>query len=157
MFKRLWYGIIRRPPAPARVMTTSIASPLTQKLIGLMPLSAADTAVLDALQAPTLAVPRHRELISAGRGYDRLLILIHGLAIRCRVLRDGRRQVLNIAIPGDVIGFPACFFEAALYSITALTDTVVAPIPFTRLLGLFQEHPRVAAAIFWSFACEAAI
>jgi CRP-like cAMP-binding protein len=143
--------------APAKAMKTSIATPLTQKLAGLMSLSTADTAVLDALQSPTQAVPRHRELVSAGRCYDALLILIDGLAIRCRVLHYGRRQVLNIAIPGDVIGFPACFFEAALYLITALTDMVVAPVPFARLLALFEEHPRVAATIFWSFACEAAM
>jgi len=51
----------------SKAMTMSIATPLTRKLIDLMPLSAADVAVLDALQSPTLAVPRHREPISAGR------------------------------------------------------------------------------------------
>ena len=87
-------------------MKTLAATPLTRKLGGLVPLSAADAAALDALQSPTRAVPRHRELISAGAKYDGLLILIEGIAIRSRVLHDGRRQILNIAIPGDVIGFP---------------------------------------------------
>ena len=138
-------------------MTANSPNPLTRKLAQLAPLSAADTALLDSLQSPTRAVARHRELISAGRRYDGLLILIDGIAIRSRVLHDGRRQILNIAIPGDVIGFPACFFERALYSVTALSDTQVASVPFARLLGLFEEHPRVAATVFWSFACEAAI
>jgi CRP-like cAMP-binding protein len=130
---------------------------MTQKLAHLVPLSAADAAVLDALQSLTQSVARRRELISVGRRYDGLLILIEGVAVRSRVLRDGRRQILNIAIPGDVIGFPACFFETALYSVTALTDALVSSVPFARLLGLFEEHPRVAATIFWSFACEAAM
>ena len=64
---------------------------------------------------------------------------------------------MNIALPGDFIGFPACFFEDAPYSFDALTDTVLAPIPFTALIGLFEKQPRLAAAIFWSFSLEAAI
>src|SRR5438067_4817200 len=138
-------------------MAPKLATPLTQKLTQLVPLAAADAAVIDALQSPTRGIARHRELITAGRKYDGLLILIEGIAIRSRVFHDGRRQILNIAIPGDIIGFPACFFETALYSVTALTETQVAAAPFTQLLSLFEEHPRVAATIFWSFACEAAI
>jgi CRP-like cAMP-binding protein len=138
-------------------MQSPVATPLTKKLTRLVPLSAADAAVLDGLQSPIQAVPRHRELISTGRRYDGLLILLEGLAVRSRVFHDGRRQILNIAIPGDVIGFPACFFETALYSVTALTDALVSSVTFARLLALFEEHPRVAATIFWSFACEAAM
>jgi CRP-like cAMP-binding protein len=138
-------------------MRARLATPLTQKLARLVSLSAADAVVLDALQSPTRPVARNRELISAGRKYDGLLILIDGIAIRSRVLHDGRRQILNIAIPGDVIGFPVCFFENALYSVSAVTDTLVSPVSFVRLIGLFEEHPRVAATIFWSFSCEAAM
>ena len=138
-------------------MNSPLATPLTQKLARLVPLTALDAAILDGLQSPTRSVARHRELISAGTKYDALLILIDGIAVRIRVLHDGRRQILNIAIPGDVIGFPACFFETALYTVTALTDVLVASVPFARLLSLFEEHPRIAATIFWSFACEAAM
>ena len=132
-------------------------TPLTKKLATLLPMSDADAAILDSLQSPTRGIPRNREIISAGRKYDGLLILIDGIAARSRVLHDGRRQILNIAVPGDLLGFPACFFESALYSIIAITDTLVASLPFARLLGLFERHPRAAATIFWSFSCEAAM
>jgi CRP-like cAMP-binding protein len=132
-------------------------TPLTQKLANLVQISPSDAAVLDSLQSPARAVPRNREIISAGRGYDGLLILIDGIAMRSRVLPDGRRQVLNIAVPGDLLGFPACFFESALYSIIAVSDTLVASLSFAQLLGLFERHPRAAATIFWSFSCEAAM
>ncbi len=138
-------------------MKPRLANPLTHKLAQLASLSAADAAVIDALQSPTRSVLASRELITAGHKYDSLLVLVDGVAIRARILHDGRRQIINIAIPGDVIGFPACFFERALYSVIALTDTVVSVVPFPRLLGLFETHPRAAAAIFWSFSCEAAM
>jgi hypothetical protein len=53
--------------------------------------------------------------------------------MRYRVLHDGRRQVLNIVLPGDFIGFPGCFFDSALYSIATLSEAVVSAIPFACL------------------------
>jgi CRP-like cAMP-binding protein len=131
--------------------------PLARKLAWLAGLSPDETARFDALLSATRSVRRNREIITEGRNYETLLVLMEGSAIRYRVLRDGRRQVLNIVLPGDFIGFPGCFFESALYSVTALTDAVVSSVPFTVLIGLFDRYPRVAAAIFWSFACEAAL
>lgn len=142
-----------QPPAA----TAAVRTPLTHKLGRLIRLSPDEAAVLHNLQSATRLVRHNREIITQGRKYDALLVMIEGISVRYRILHDGRRQVLNIALPGDFIGFPACFFENAPYSIDALTDTVVAPIPFVALAGLFERQPRLAAAIFWSFSSEAAI
>lgn len=140
------------PTAQARLPT-----PLTRKLAWFAGLSQHEIETLEQLQTATQLVRRNREIVSEGRRYDSLFVLLEGVAVRHRVLHDGRRQVLNIALPGDFVGFPACFFETALYSITAVSDTNVSPVPFARLLGLFDEFPRLAATIFWSFGCEAAM
>jgi len=144
-------------PQPSQARQPCLATPLTRKLAQLVPLTAGEIAVLRDVQSATRLIGRNREIISEGRKYDGLLVLIEGVSIRYRVLHDGRRQVLNIALPGDFIGFPGCFFEHALYSITAMTDCVVSAIPFAQLLGFFETRPRLAAAIFWSFSCEAAM
>jgi CRP-like cAMP-binding protein len=134
-----------------------VRSSLAQKLAQFVTLSPAEAEVLEDLQS-TIRIVRHsREIISQGRRYDGLLMMVEGVAVRYRILRDGRRQVLNIALPGDLIGFPACFFERAPYAISALTDTVMGCIAFRALAGLFEGHPRLAAALFWSFSSEAAI
>ena len=132
-------------------------TPLSQKLSRLVALNPAETAVLNDFQSNPRHLARGREIVLEGRKYDGLLILIDGVALRYRVLQDGRRQVLNIILPGDFIGFPGCFFESALYSIAALGDCTVSPLPFSRLLGLFETHPRLGAAIFWSLSCETAM
>jgi CRP-like cAMP-binding protein len=132
-------------------------TPLAKKLAWFAGLSPDEVVPLDALQPATRAVRRNREIVTEGRNYEALLVLLEGSAIRYRVLRDGRRQVLNIVLPGDFIGFPGCFFESALYSVTALSDATVSSLSFAALIGLFDRAPRLAAAIFWSFACEAAI
>ena len=137
-----------RPPATA---------PLTAKLARSVSLSPQEMAVLAELQVPLRPVPRHREIITEGRTYSELFVVLEGIAIRYRVSHDGRRQVLNVVLPGDFIGFPACFFESALFSVAALTDTRVSSVPMTRLLSLFERHPRLAAILLWQFSCEAAM
>lgn len=136
---------------------TRPTSPLTRKLAWFAELSQDEVGMVERLPAASRLVRRNREIVTEGRHYDSLFVLLEGVAIRYRVLHDGRRQVLNIALPGDFVGFPACFFETALYSITALTDTMLAPVPFARLMALFEQCPRLAATIFWSFGCEAAM
>jgi len=132
-------------------------TPSARKLAWLAGLSPDETDAFDALLSAPRSVRRNREIVTEGRNYETLLVLLEGSAIRFRILRDGRRQILNIVLPGDFIGFPGCFFESALYSVTALTDAVVSSVPFTMLIALFGPSPRLAAAIFWSFACEAAL
>jgi CRP-like cAMP-binding protein len=142
---------------PVSLGHEGFASPLTQKLSHLIALSPAENELLRDLQSSPRRIVRGREIVAEGRKYDGLLILLDGVALRYRVLNDGRRQVLNIVLPGDLIGFPGCFFENALYSILALGDCTVSPVPFTRFLHLFETHSRLGAAIFWSLSCETAM
>src|SRR5215213_7176224 len=142
----------------ARVSETPrLATPLTDKLARSVDLSAKERTVLAELQVPTRTVPRNREIITEGRKYAELFVLLQGTAIRYRVSHDGRRQILNVALPGDFIGFPACFFETALFSVNALTETHISAVPMTRLLAVFERHARLAAILLWQFSCEAAM
>jgi len=136
---------------------SSLSLPLTRKLMQLVDLPPEEVTVLHGLQSKTRLVRRHREIVTQGQKYDALFVMMEGISIRYRILRDGRRQILNIALPGDFVGFPASFFERALYPISALTEVVIASIPFDVLIDLFERHPHLAAAIFWSFSSEAAI
>jgi CRP-like cAMP-binding protein len=131
--------------------------PLTRKLSRLMALSAEEVRLLHDWQSSPRRIARGREIVVEGRNYDGLFILLDGVALRYRVLADGRRQVLNIVLPGDIIGYPGCFFASALYSISALGSCTVSLVSFSRFLQVFEAHPRLGAAIFWSLSCETAM
>jgi CRP-like cAMP-binding protein len=77
-----------------------VRSSLAQKLAQFVTLSPAEAEVLEDLQSTIRMVRHSREIISQGRRYDGLLMMVEGVAVRYRILRDGRRQVLNIALPG---------------------------------------------------------
>ena len=143
-------------PQPPGTDATAV-SPLGQRLAQFASLSPDEVIVLTELQSAPRLVRHNREIIAQGRRHDALLVMVEGIAVRYRILRDGRRQVLNIALPGDLIGFPACFFETAPYSVSALTDTMLACIPFATLSRTFEPYPRLATAIVWLFAAEAAL
>jgi CRP-like cAMP-binding protein len=149
-------GRRRRQPVSVAPQLPPISA-LTRKLAARTSLSSPELGILDRLDDDTRPVAANRDIVTEGYKYDGLAVLREGIAIRYHVLRDGRRQILNVVLPGDFIGFPACFFDTALYSITALTGAVVSSIPFTRLFQLFGEYPRIGAAIFWLFSCEAAM
>lgn len=133
------------------------AFPLLERLQSYLPMTDAEAEFLRSLHEPRRKLPRHREIIVAGHRYDTLFILCEGFVSRYKVLPDGKRQVLNLGLPGDLMGFPSCLFQVAVNSVSSLTDVVVAPLSFATLFGMFTHFPRLAAALFWSSGCEMAM
>ena len=116
-----------------------------------------ETTALKRLESAARTVRRGTDIIVQGRTYDSVFVLAEGFALRYRILVDGRRQALNVSIPGDTIGYPACFFETALYSVSALSNAVIYAVSFAEIAAIFRDHPRLALAMFWSMARETAM
>jgi CRP-like cAMP-binding protein len=111
-------------------------APLTQKLSQCVPLAPNEILLLRDLQSGSRLFRRGQEIIVEGKTYRTLFIVMEGVAIRYRILRDGRRHVLSVLLPGDIAGIAACFFESSLYSIRTITDSWVSPVPLTRVMNL---------------------
>lgn len=137
--------------------TTAVSNAFIHRLSQLVPLTAEEIAILSELQANPRTVQRHRDIITEGRSYGSLFIILEGNAIRYRILHDGRRQIVNIVLPGDIVGALGYFMESSLYSTKALTEVLVATIPFARLNTLNETNPRLVTKIFWWFTCETTI
>lgn len=140
-------------------MTTKAALPrplplINQRLSPSLPLLAREATVLLDLAAVSRAVRPGQEIVSEGKRCSAIFLITEGIAIRYRILRDGQRHILNFILPGDFAGNVNCCFESALYSVKTLTHATMSPIPLTRLIGLFDSHPRLAVKLFWSFSCQ---
>jgi CRP-like cAMP-binding protein len=131
--------------------------PLVERLGSYLSLTPAEVEFLQSLHEPTRKFGRHRDIIVAGHRYDHVFILLSGFVSRFKVLPDGKRLVLNVGLPGDLIGFPACMFETAVNSVSSLTEIEVAAVSFTKMFSLFTRFPRIGATLFWSSACEVAM
>jgi CRP-like cAMP-binding protein len=83
-----------------------------------------------------------------------LYTLYSGWAFRYRTLPDGRRQILNFFLPGDLIGFQMSMLTAADHSVEALTEIELCVFPRKRVWRLFQEMPELAFQLSWLGARE---
>jgi CRP-like cAMP-binding protein len=153
----------RRPNRMAKMtiamspLRSGAAAPLTQKLGQSLSLAPSEVMSLRELQSGSRPFRRGQEIISEGKAHRTLFIVMEGVAFRYRILRDGRRHVLNVVLPGDIAGVPGCLFESALYSVKAVTDLWASPVPLTRLMDLFHTQPQLVAKLFWSFTWETAM
>lgn len=131
--------------------------PLIEKLGRFVDLGARERDYLLRMQGDFSRVRSGADVITAGHTYHSVFVLSRGMAIRYKVLHDGRRQILNLVLPGDLIGFPGCLYNRSLYSVTTLEESTICPIAFGEIFELFRRHARLSIAIFWLAGQEATL
>lgn len=102
-------------------------------------------------------IKRHKELIVDGEEFRQLCFVKDGYALRYKLLRNGKRQILNVILPGDVIGFPVSFFARSTYSVVALSDLRVNVCSIDAYVRLCFDRPQFGLALSWLAVQEAAI
>jgi CRP-like cAMP-binding protein len=71
-----------------------------------------------------------------------------GWLISYTVLQDGRRQVLELHCPGDVIGTPDMPFKHSTSNLLAIEECVLCPFPKSAIGVIFTRSPRLTALLF---------
>jgi CRP-like cAMP-binding protein len=110
-----------------------------------------------ALIESEIAVKKRRDLVVDGYEYRKLCFVEEGFAARYKLLRNGKRQVVNLVLPGDVIGLPGSFMQAARYSVIAVTDLKLQVCALESYVGLCHQTPQFALALSWLAVHEATI
>jgi CRP-like cAMP-binding protein len=131
--------------------------PFVARLSRFMQLSAADLSSLERIIEGERLVKKRKDLVVVGHEYRNLCFVKDGYAIRYKLLRSGKRQILNVILPGDVIGFPVSFFDRSIYSVVAVSDLTYNICPLDSYARLCYEQPQFGLALSWLAAHEAAI
>lgn len=76
-------------------------------------------------------------------------ILLSGWAIRYKTTRGGTRQIVNFLLPGDTIGLYGALFPTSDSGVELITDCLVAEFAPDELLSVFEQSPRLGAALCW--------
>ena len=121
------------------------------------PISDMELAFINEMKRDHLVYPAGAEIIAAGADQAELYTLYAGWAIRCKTLPDGRRQILNIILPGDLIGLQGAMFEAAAYSVEAITEVQLCLLPRRKVWSLFENMPELAFDVTWLGSREESI
>ena len=121
---------------------------------GFTPGTPEDLAFIDAFRSGSLAVRAGSPIIEEKRPVGKLFTLYAGWAFRYKTLTDGRRQILNFLLPGDLIGLQQEFADGAMQGIEAVTDVSLCVFPREGLWQLFRQYPRLGYNITWLAARE---
>lgn len=76
-----------------------------------------------------------------------LLTLFSGWALRSHTLADGSRQVLDVLLPGDLIGLPQALLGTSTCVVTALTPVTVCVLEPDRLAMLIEQCPSLGLSL----------
>ncbi len=131
--------------------------PFVARLTRFMKLSADGLRGLELIVERDQIIKRRQDLVVLGHAYRNLCFVKDGYAIRHKVLRNGKRQILNVILPGDVIGFPVSFFDRSIYSVVAVSDLTYNVCSLDSYAQLCYQQPRFGLALSWLAAHEAAI
>ncbi|MBZ9559351.1 MULTISPECIES: Crp/Fnr family transcriptional regulator [unclassified Modicisalibacter] len=71
-----------------------------------------------------------------------------GWAYSYRNLGDGSRQILEVFLPGDIIGLREFAFSQRLAGVSMIDDGVICQFPHRRLLDIFRQSTTLTAVLF---------
>lgn len=88
-------------------------------------------------------------ILAEGSHSAQLFTLLSGWAFRFKTLEDGRRQILNYAMPGDLVGLQGSVMGEMDHSVEALTASVFCVFQRDNLPELFRTHPELGFDVTW--------
>jgi CRP-like cAMP-binding protein len=101
-----------------------------------------------------LNVEAGTNILLQGTNSAHLYTVLSGWAFRYKTLSDGRRQILNYALPADLLGLQGSVSDEMQHSVEALTDMVLCVFPREKLWDLYSQHPALAFDVTWLAARE---
>jgi CRP-like cAMP-binding protein len=96
-----------------------------------------------------LAVERGATVLLEGSHSAHLYTVLSGWGFRYKLLSDGRRQILNYVMPGDLIGLQGSLVGEMQHSVEALSAMLLCVFERDRLHDLYRSHPGLAYDITW--------
>lgn len=124
------------------------SSHMIRRLQHIVSLTRAELALLVDMKRAPRAVSAGDWLWHEGDSADTLLVLREGWACSARYLPDGSRQLLEIFLPGDILGFGELADGARRNDVSMLTDGEISEYSYSHLRELFERAPRLRSALF---------
>lgn len=101
-----------------------------------------------------LHVDAGASFLREGARAEHLYTVLSGWAFRYKMLNDGRRQILNFALPADMVGLQGTLMHEMEHSVEALTPLVLCVFPRSKLYDLYSQFPSLAFDVTWLAARE---
>ena len=93
-------------------------------------------------------------IVQEGSHSAHLYTVLSGWAFRYKLLSDGRRQILNYLVPGDLIGLQSSLIGEMQHSVEALTAMSLCVFERDKLSKLYRKQPELGFDVTWIAARE---
>lgn len=142
-------------PVPESVDTSPRPwSPVVRRLGALAPLDELAFTALEQAVGRSRFIGARRDLLKEGAPVTEPLLLLSGWAARVRHLADGRRQVMSLLLPGDLIGFCRHPRPLMVSTIWSLTDVAVVAAPASDRSPSLADAYAVSQALDEAYLLE---
>lgn len=116
--------------------------------------SDSELTFVSQLKSGELQVEAGSTVLEQSASSTHVFTVLEGIGFRKKTLDDGRQQILNFIMPGDLVGLQAALFDEMEHSIETLTDMTLCVFQRTDMLSLFQEQPSLAFTVVWHASRE---
>ena len=137
----------------AGTRNSAATTPCTQcplrKLAAFREFTAEELAFVATLKSGECRVDQGATILREAESSPNLFTVLSGWAFRYKTLPDGRRQILNFAMPGDFLGLQTAVFKEMDHSVEALTPMVLCTFPRDKMWSIYQGHAGLAFDLTW--------
>jgi CRP-like cAMP-binding protein len=140
-------------PLPAGRRIPCEKCPLRQRQV-LRDFSAKEVEFVANFKSGELNIEAGTNILLQSTNSAHLYTVLSGWAFRYKSLPDGRRQILNYALPSDLLGLQGSINDEMEHSVEALTDMMLCVFPREKLWSLYTDFPTLAFDVTWLAARE---
>ena len=112
---------------------------------------------MDALGGTVITYRGGEDIVRVGERMENIFVIQQGWAIRYRRLEDGRRQILNFLLPGDIFDNSAILEVEADHAISAVTKLVARRINAQEFRQSTKSDPALGQVFGLATVQEEAI
>lgn len=120
----------------------------------LRPFTAEELGFVKSFKVDELRIDPGVSFLREGTQSEHLYTVLAGWAFRYKMLDDGRRQILNYALPADIVGLQGAVMREMEHSVEALTPLTLCVFPRAKLWELYARFPSLAFDMTWLAARE---
>lgn len=113
-----------------------------------------ELAFVSRFKKGELSVQKGATLLMEGSRNPHFYTVLSGWGFRYKLMPDGRRQIVNFAMPGDLVGLQGSLMEEMQHSVEALSSMLLCVFERKELYGLYRHFPRLAYDLTWMAARE---
>ena len=143
-------------PRPGAKAALTHDDAFVARLRGFVDLTPSDLQALRAIIEAETTIEKRQDLVLDGYEFCKLCFVKEGFATRYKLLRNGKRQIINFVLPGDAVGLPGSFLGRAANSVIAASEMTLEICSLDAFVALCYRRPKFGLVLSWLAVLEAA-